>query len=74
MAQENAQENQGPFKNQHRVRKDEGHQESTEDVGGREFGQVIDPLQAQMASGNEGLTDKTAGQDASKKTPKDKVA
>lgn len=29
-----------------------------EEVGGREFGQVIEPMQAQMASGNEGLTEK----------------
>lgn len=32
------------------------------DVGGREFGQVIEPMQAQMASGNEGLTEKAAAQ------------
>jgi hypothetical protein len=28
------------------------------EVGGREFGQVIEPTQAQMASGNEGLVEK----------------
>lgn len=26
-------------------------------MGGREFGQVIEPMQAQMASGNEGLAE-----------------
>lgn len=30
-------------------------------IGGREFGQVIEPMQAQMASENEGLTEKPAG-------------
>lgn len=33
----------------------EGQPES----GGREFGNVIEPMQAQMASGNEGLTGDT---------------
>ena len=30
------------------------------EIGGREFGQVVEPMQAQMASGNEGLTEKSA--------------
>ncbi len=30
------------------------------EIGGREFGQVIEPMQAEMASENEGLTDKQA--------------
>jgi hypothetical protein len=32
-------------------------QTSGKGTGGREFGQVIEPMQAQMASGNEGLAD-----------------
>lgn len=30
--------------------------QGTAKMGGREFGNVIEPMQAQMASGNEGLT------------------
>ena len=33
------------------------HQGSENQIGGREFGQVIEPMQAQMASENEGLAD-----------------
>jgi hypothetical protein len=36
-----------------------GKASSTESIGGREFGQVIEPMQAQMASENEGLTDRS---------------
>ena len=31
--------------------------ENLKDIGGREFGQVIEPTQAQQASGNKGLAD-----------------
>ncbi|HEX4065347.1 MAG TPA: hypothetical protein VHZ09_04930 [Acidobacteriaceae bacterium] len=34
--------------------------------GGREFGDVIDPTQAQMASENDGLTDNTTKPSAEK--------
>lgn len=64
----------GEMKNQLRVRKPEStpespesKQENTEEVGGREFGQVVEPMQAQMASGNDGLAEKSAGEE--KKTP-----
>jgi hypothetical protein len=40
-------------------------------VGGREFGQVIEPMQAQMASGNEGLTDKAETPHREKPTRKE---
>jgi hypothetical protein len=40
-----------------RDRPGKGSSTSTESIGGREFGQVIEPMQAQMASENEGLTD-----------------
>jgi len=56
------QKSEGQFRNQLRVRKDE-KEESSGEVGGREFGQVIEPMQSQMASGNEGLTDKGVGQE-----------
>ena len=36
--------------------KDQHHgEENREDIGGREFGQVISPTQAEEASGNKGL-------------------
>jgi len=38
----------------------------SERIGGREFGNVIEPTQAQMASGNEGLAAKS---DKQKKRP-----
>jgi hypothetical protein len=41
--------------------------------GGREFGQVIDPMQAQMASGNEGLAE-DPGEAAKKKAKSGKKA
>ena len=44
---------------------------SGNDIGGREFGQVIDPTQAQMASENEGLTDNSAGQPHQQSTKKE---
>jgi hypothetical protein len=34
-------------------------------IGGREFGQVIEPMQAQMASGNEGLAESSRGKQPS---------
>jgi hypothetical protein len=40
-----------------RDRTGKGSSISTEAIGGREFGQVIEPMQAEMASENEGLTD-----------------
>lgn len=42
-----------------------------ERIGGREFGNVIEPMQAQMASGNEGLA---AQPDKQKKRPGKKAA
>jgi len=42
-------------------------------VGGREFGQVIEPMQAQMASGNRGLA-ADFGESAKKKTKSRKKA
>ena len=37
-----------------------GSQPSGDKIGGREFGQVIEPMQAQMASENEGLAETNA--------------
>ena len=31
----------------------------SQSLGGREFGEVVEPMQAQMASGNEGLTEQS---------------
>jgi hypothetical protein len=49
---------------QHQSHKQSNEQKSGQatepETGGREFGQVIEPMQAQMASGNEGLTDQSA--------------
>jgi hypothetical protein len=33
------------------------HSKDHQQTGGREFGQVIEPTQAQLASGNKGLAD-----------------
>jgi len=48
-----------PNQHQPRVRSKEqkGGPPRGSEVGGREFGQVIEPTQAQMASGNEGLAE-----------------
>lgn len=43
-----------------------------ERIGGREFGNVIEPTQAQMASGNEGLA--AQEQKAKKKSTRKKAA
>ncbi len=51
---------QSPSKNQ-----------QAEKIGGREFGNVIEPMQAQMASGNQGLA---AEPEKSKKKPARKKA
>jgi|HubBroStandDraft_5_1064220.scaffolds.fasta_scaffold359724_2 hypothetical protein len=32
-----------------------------QNIGGREFGQVIEPMQAEMASENDGLTENSTG-------------
>jgi hypothetical protein len=40
------------------------------DMGGREFGNVIEPMQAQMASGNEGLTGDAEKKPAEKHEPR----
>jgi ureidoglycolate hydrolase len=42
-------------KKQHATKKPQ-----SERIGGREFGNVIEPMQAQMASGNQGLAAETA--------------
>jgi len=34
-----------------------GKAQPSSEVGGREFGNVVEPMQAQMASGNQGLTE-----------------
>lgn len=39
-------------------------------MGGREFGNVIEPIQAQMASGNQGLAAQPGDPAADKKTNK----
>lgn len=36
------------------------HSTQQSGTGGREFGQVIEPMQAQMASGNEGLAESSS--------------
>jgi hypothetical protein len=45
-----------------------GHSRRTPEnqPGGREFGQVIEPMQAQMASGNEGLADSSGSKSGAK--------
>lgn len=48
-------------------------QEQQETVGGREFGNVIEPTQGQMASGNKGLT-ADAGKSGAKKPMRKKRA
>ena len=59
------------MKNQLRVRKQgstpKPREENASGMGGREFGQVIEPMQAQMASGNEGLAEISTG--GGKKSP-----
>ena len=60
------QQNQGQGKSHMRRRDSQSRPESDQQIGGREFGQVVEPMQAQMASGNEGLTDKTAHQETDK--------
>lgn len=52
---------QSPSKNQ-----------QSERIGGREFGNVIEPMQAQMASGNQGLA--AQPEKSKKKTPGKKAA
>lgn len=42
------------------------HSGSENPSGGREFGQVIEPMQAQMASGNEGLADTSGSKRSSR--------
>lgn len=54
----------GQSKNQLRVK---GQGTKSQNVGGREFGNVIEPMQAQMASGNKGLTDDSGKQPPTKK-------
>lgn len=39
----------------------QGQSHSQNKTGGREFGNVIEPMQAQMASGNRGLADDAGG-------------
>lgn len=58
-------------KNEDQQRKDQPPAEP--EIGGREFGQVIEPMQAQMASENEGLADKPKETD-SKTKKKEKAA
>jgi hypothetical protein len=43
------------------------------EIGGREFGQVIEPMQAEMASENEGLTDKQAAKPKESGMKKEKI-
>ena len=43
-------------------------------IGGREFGQVIEPMQAQMASGNDGLADNSEQPEQSRRTRRTKRA
>ena len=57
----------GPMKNQLRKRKDDAHR-----MGGREFGNVIEPTQAQMASGNKGLAEDSGRQPQMSKAPRKK--
>lgn len=42
----------------------------TQSMGGREFGQVIEPMQAQMASGNEGLAEASGEREQPKRKRK----
>lgn len=47
-------------------------QPSEPEIGGREFGQVIEPMQAEMASENEGLADKQTVQPKESEMKKEK--
>lgn len=46
----------GQMKNQSEAQERKQESVDREEIGGREFGQVIEPTQGQMASGNKGLT------------------
>jgi hypothetical protein len=65
----------GHKKQQSGVNSDEHSQhpsdQSRQDIGGREFGQVTGPLQSEMASENDGLTENSAGKprEGQKKMP-----
>lgn len=50
-------------------RQSESKEQNQQEIGGREFGQVIEPTQGQMASGNKGLTEDFGRQKPAAKKP-----
>lgn len=46
----------------------------SQSLGGREFGEVVEPMQAQMASGNEGLAETSPGVNPTRTTRRTKRA
>ncbi|HEV2276883.1 MAG TPA: hypothetical protein VGS02_01830 [Acidobacteriaceae bacterium] len=46
----------------------------SQSLGGREFGEVVEPMQAQMASGNEGLAETSPGVNPARTTRRTKRA